>query len=661
MEIKNFSINKRLWIIGGLSFFILILIEIFNLFSIAKIEKRMNNFSDNQLLSVKFQTVVNMFNAELRTEVFRATIAATNGNKAELEMVSAKYDNLTKNMRKQFADIDEVTSLSIETKEHNKKIAKEIDKQISSGLEIVRLAEKRNVQEALVKLESYNKSFDTANKELKTLQEYLETDINKLNMENEFGINILKRVKLIIETICILIIIFFFLKVSKSISLQLNDVSIVLKEGANEVGIAVIEMSNASSNLSDSANQQAAALEQTSSAVNEISSMLSKSAELSKTAENTSSSSKEKAEIGGHIITEMREAMKLITENTELLASQMQEGNEKFQSIINVIQEVGQKTKVINEIVFQTKLLSFNASVEAARAGEHGKGFSIVAEEVGNLAQMSGAAAKEINNLLEQSLKKVHTVVEDVKNKIDESLTSARKSVTTGSKTVENCRNVLEEIQAYSAQLNNMVTSISTASLESSLVVEEISKALMKLNSATQINAKAANCCSDAYSILSEQVHKLRTSATSLRQVIGGNLILDKFIWKDAYALDIPSMDGEHKILINKINNLADAFAQKSDLKSAFQDLAEYTQKHFAHEEDYMRSISYPSLNSHQKLHTNLLAQVKKFGEQINSETINPDELMNFLNDWLLRHILGTDMKYAKYVKEGNNDFKNTF
>ena len=170
----------------------------------------MNSFSDNQLLSVKFQTVVNMYHAELRTDVFRATIAATNGNKAELEMVSAKYDNLTKNMRKQFADIDEVTSLRLETKEQNKKIAKEIDKQILSGLEIVRLAEKRNVQEALVKLESYNKSFDTTDKELKTLHEYLENDINKLNMENELGINILKRVKIIIETICILIIIFFY-------------------------------------------------------------------------------------------------------------------------------------------------------------------------------------------------------------------------------------------------------------------------------------------------------------------------------------------------------------------------------------------------------------------------------------------------------------------
>ena len=53
-------------------------------------------------------------------------------------------------MRKQFADIDEVTSLSIETKEHNKKIAKEIDKQISSGLEIVRLAEKEMYKKPLL-------------------------------------------------------------------------------------------------------------------------------------------------------------------------------------------------------------------------------------------------------------------------------------------------------------------------------------------------------------------------------------------------------------------------------------------------------------------------------------------------------------------------------
>ena len=73
-----------------------------------------------------------------------------------------------------------------------------------------------------------------------------------------------------------------------------------------------------------------------------------------------------------------------------------------------LISEIGNKTKVINDIVFQTKLLSFNASVEAARAGEHGKGFSVVAEEVGNLAHMSGNSAKEITQLLESSINRVN-------------------------------------------------------------------------------------------------------------------------------------------------------------------------------------------------------------------------------------------------------------
>lgn len=80
----------------------------------------------------------------------------------------------------------------------------------------------------------------------------------------------------------------------------------------------------------------------------------------------------------------------------------MKISNKKITEITKVISEVAAKTQVINEIVFKTKLLSFNASVEAARAGDQGRGFSVVAEEVGNLAKMSGDAAKEISNITEE-------------------------------------------------------------------------------------------------------------------------------------------------------------------------------------------------------------------------------------------------------------------
>jgi methyl-accepting chemotaxis protein len=89
----------------------------------------------------------------------------------------------------------------------------------------------------------------------------------------------------------------------------------------------------------------------------------------------------------------------------------MNKSNDEISSIVKVIAEIGDKTKVINDIVFQTKLLSFNASVEAARAGEQGKGFAVVAEEVGNLATMSGKAAEEISSMLGDSMGKVELIV----------------------------------------------------------------------------------------------------------------------------------------------------------------------------------------------------------------------------------------------------------
>jgi methyl-accepting chemotaxis protein len=75
-----------------------------------------------------------------------------------------------------------------------------------------------------------------------------------------------------------------------------------------------------------------------------------------------------------------------INTTSTTLIEKVTDGNQQIVGIVGMIQEIGNKTKIINDIVFQTKLLSFNASVEAARAGEQGKGFAVVASEVGSLA-----------------------------------------------------------------------------------------------------------------------------------------------------------------------------------------------------------------------------------------------------------------------------------
>src|SRR6202007_2185187 len=111
---------------------------------------------------------------------------------------------------------------------------------------------------------------------------------------------------------------------------------------------------------------------------------------------------------------------------------QIKQSNEKVADIVKVISEIGNKTKVINDIVFQTKLLSFNASVEAARAGEHGRGFAGVCRGVGNLAEMSGKSAKEISSLLEESVSRVETMVAETRQTVAGLMNRSRSIVETG-------------------------------------------------------------------------------------------------------------------------------------------------------------------------------------------------------------------------------------
>lgn len=108
---------------------------------------------------------------------------------------------------------------------------------------------------------------------------------------------------------------------------------------------------------------------------------------------------------------EMINAIQMIREAANKISNQTAQSNAEIQEIISIFNEISTKTNVINDIVFQTKLLSFNASVEAARAGEQGKGFAVVAEEVGKLAEMSGNSSKEISELLARSSHKVEAII----------------------------------------------------------------------------------------------------------------------------------------------------------------------------------------------------------------------------------------------------------
>jgi len=175
-------------------------------------------------------------------------------------------------------------------------------------------------------------------------------------------------------------------------------------------------------------------------------------------------------------------SMKAIHESNKQFMEAMEENHNNMMSVMDVIRDIGEKTKVINDIVFQTKLLSFNASVEAARAGEYGKGFSVVAEEVGNLAQMSGTSSQEISKMLVESSQQVHDLLEATKSKISRLVDDGKAKIEMGLKVADESGQVLAQIVQDVQEVSQLMDSISQSSKEQAEGVSHISSALAEID-----------------------------------------------------------------------------------------------------------------------------------------------------------------------------------
>jgi methyl-accepting chemotaxis protein len=282
------------------------------------------------------------------------------------------------------------------------------------------------------------------------------------------------------------------------------------------------EIDETSGKLSSAVSEQAASLQETVSALHEISSMITKTSESAETTGNQAKGSQDTAMAGKTAVDEMSVSMNQINDGNNQVLKQLEVNSVQMNNIVNVINEIEQKTKVINEIVFQTKLLSFNASVEAARAGEHGKGFSVVAEEVGNLARMSGQAAKEISELLQQSVSQVEKIVTESKNNMDQIIATGKERVRSGVEKAHQCGVSLEEIVQNVTKVAELSTEITSASKEQSLGVSEINKAMEQLDVVTQSNSAVSEQSAASAKILAEQAISLNKAVEDLAIVVMG-------------------------------------------------------------------------------------------------------------------------------------------
>lgn len=335
----------------------------------------------------------------------------------------------------------------------------------------------------------------------------------------------LKKAFIILIGVSVLLIAFFALwfdnKVVSSLISTISKITQSLMGEATSLQKVSETTALISTKLSEVTVQQAASLQQTVSSVGEISAMVSRnadsaanSASMSEKANDLALGGKEKAKI-------MMESINAISEGNDEIINQMEKSNREISEIVNVIQDISKKTAVINDIVFQTKLLSFNASVEAARAGEQGKGFSVVAEEVGNLATMSGNAANEITEMLGASIHKVTQIVENTQSLMSNLIKKSKSKIEVGHETAGECSVALEEIVKNVSSLNEMVKEISHASQEQSTGIHEINKAMEDLDKVTQSNISITQDSSKTTKQLEDQAKRLNALVLSLSDLLG--------------------------------------------------------------------------------------------------------------------------------------------
>ena len=286
----------------------------------------------------------------------------------------------------------------------------------------------------------------------------------------------------------------------------------VLSAGAEKVAVAAVQISSSSARVAQSATEQESTIQATCSSVEEVEAMIRSNAESAKASSEMSSSNLRAASDGKLVVDQMVASMDGIKASNQLVANQVELSNQKISGIVAMIREIADKTKIINEIVFQTKLLSFNASVEAVRAGENGRGFAVVAQEVGNLAKLSGDASKGITDLLRNSVEVVEGIVAESRAKVGGLVASADGEIERGAEIAGRCSELLAKIVTDSGLMKEMVNQISLGSQEQAGGARQIASAMTQLEASTAQNNIAVHE-SEATSA------ELRSQAAELRQV----------------------------------------------------------------------------------------------------------------------------------------------
>jgi methyl-accepting chemotaxis protein len=255
---------------------------------------------------------------------------------------------------------------------------------------------------------------------------------------------------------------------------QLMQTIGAIKISADSIATAAHQIAVGNQDLSQRTEEQAASLEETASSMEQLTSTVTQNADNASQASQLAAQAALVAERDGTVVSSVVETMEGINASSDRIA--------------NIV-------GIIEGIAFQTNILALNAAVEAARAGEQGRGFAVVASEVRSLAQRSSAAAKEIKDLIHDSVERVRT----------------------GAGHVQEAGTKMREITHEIRRVTDIMGEISAASQEQSKGIGQVNQAVTQMDEVTQQNAALVEEAAAAASSLESQVGDLKTAVSMFR------------------------------------------------------------------------------------------------------------------------------------------------
>lgn len=425
----------------------------------------------------------------------------------------------------------------------------------------------KNFDAATPQLDTFFSSLAAIEKTTTSAIKYLQSNWNVDHSQGKLFVhNIQSAVitTLLLGVACIIVLVLITLR---SILQPIGDVINALGLSAAEVDISAQRMSLCAEDLAQSATEQAAAVQESVASMTQMSSMIAQTSDSSGESLVNVRRMAERTEDGNRV-------MERLASSTEAI----NQANVQLHEMVDIIGEISAKTSVINDIVFKTQLLSFNASIEAARAGQHGRGFAVVAEEFGNLAEMSGQAAKEIQSLLETSKKHVVELVDMTHQRVSDGQIVSKEALA-----------IFNELSRETNQITRQIQRISEATREQQVGVQQTSTAMNQMDQAAQRNSLLAGDTLRSASDLSGQSRKLTSIMQGLLGLISARSASSLQQGKEvAHRQATNTSQHTHVLELNDNNiSLDQAFLQEASNKLGSRAKTPFKNKATADEADF--------------------------------------------------------------------------